>query len=65
MESGDIVCVFRGTPMPLMLRQEPSDSQSEEIFKLVGEAYVHGIMDGEIFRAEKGEEIVEGLFAAA
>lgn len=51
--------------MPLMLRREPSDSQGEEIFKLAGEAYVHGIMDGETFRAEKGEETVERLFTVA
>ena len=38
---GDIVAVFFGAQMPLVLRKV------DEHYLLVGEAYVHGIMDGE------------------
>jgi hypothetical protein len=66
IEPGDIVCVFRGVPIPLILRLEPSGAQGEEIFKLVGEAYVQGVMDGETFQAEdEGERVPERLFTVA
>jgi hypothetical protein len=66
IEPGDIVCVFRGEPLPLILRPDPTSVGDEEIFKLVGEAYVHGVMDGEIFHAEdEGEAVLERLFTVA
>ncbi|TLD17105.1 uncharacterized protein PgNI_02276 [Pyricularia grisea] len=42
---GDVVCIFHGVGTPFLLRKTlDSDSASME---LVGEAYVHGAMDGE------------------
>ncbi|TLD31370.1 hypothetical protein PspLS_03060 [Pyricularia sp. CBS 133598] len=42
---GDVVCVFHGVGTPFLLRQtlDPESATME----LVGEAYVHGAMDGE------------------
>uniref|UniRef100_L7JI13 Heterokaryon incompatibility domain-containing protein n=1 Tax=Pyricularia oryzae (strain P131) TaxID=1143193 RepID=L7JI13_PYRO1 len=42
---GDVVCVFHGVGTPFLLRQS-SDTDSVTM-ELVGEAYVHGAMDGE------------------
>jgi len=43
---GDVVVVVLGLPIPFVLRQvEGSDPV---IYNLVGECYVHGIMDGEL-----------------
>jgi hypothetical protein len=39
---GDVICVIIGAIVPYVLRKLP-----EEEFQLIGEAYVHGIMDGE------------------
>ncbi|KAF2837865.1 HET-domain-containing protein [Patellaria atrata CBS 101060] len=39
----DYVCLARGGPVPLILR-----NISESKFQLVGDAYIHGIMDGEV-----------------
>ncbi|KAF7504440.1 hypothetical protein GJ744_002244 [Endocarpon pusillum] len=47
LESGDVVCIFPDTPVPLVLR--PVD----DYFLLVGECYVDGIMDGEEAEAAK------------
>lgn len=52
MEPDNIICVFKGAPIPLILRPEPVGADGEEIVKFVGEAYLHGVMDGETFRAE-------------
>ena len=41
-QPGDIICILFGVHVPFVLR--PLDS---EMFELVGESYVHGLMDGE------------------
>ncbi|EMC93640.1 hypothetical protein BAUCODRAFT_37339 [Baudoinia panamericana UAMH 10762] len=55
LQEGDIVCVFHGCNIPHLLRQKenmrPYDGhwwkKEHEGYEHVGEAYVHGIMDGE------------------
>jgi hypothetical protein len=42
---GDIIAVILGLDTPLVLRRAGSDS-----YRIVGEAYVHGIMDGEAMK---------------
>lgn len=44
---GDYVAVVRGGRVPLVLRGVPG-----EPFKLLGEAYVHGLMNGEVVEGE-------------
>ena len=46
MQPGDSVCVFLGGNVPWVVRQEGSE------YTLVGECYVHGIMDGEIMQTD-------------
>jgi hypothetical protein len=40
---GDLICILYGSPVPMVLRKMPS----YDSYQLVGEAYIHGIMDGE------------------
>lgn len=40
---GDLICILYGSAVPMVLRKMPS----EDTYQLVGETYVHGIMDGE------------------
>ncbi|PNP73351.1 hypothetical protein FNYG_13308 [Fusarium nygamai] len=47
-QSGNVVAVLRGTEIPIMVRQRRA-SKDEVYGYLVGECYVHGIMDGECF----------------
>ena len=44
-EVGDIVVILAGSRMPNLLR--PVETESGLAFRLIGEGYVHGIMDGE------------------
>ncbi|EUC47208.1 hypothetical protein COCMIDRAFT_90727 [Bipolaris oryzae ATCC 44560] len=41
----DVICVLLGGEVPYVLRR--TDDQSQDSYTMVGECYVHGIMDGE------------------
>lgn len=47
---GDVVAILFGATVPFVLR--PGPGASEGGFKLVGETYVHGIMDGEYVQGD-------------
>jgi len=47
----DIICVLPGADVPFAFRKVPYDRCC-----LVGETYVHGIMDGEIFKSGKHDK---------
>ena len=52
-EPGDIVYVFLGAATPFLLRHARDDTKDlwgGKMYQLVGEAYVHGIMNGEVFK---------------
>jgi hypothetical protein len=46
----DFICILYGCSVPVILRQVKTD-EGITYFQLVGECYVHGIMDGEIIDA--------------
>ncbi|GAW13927.1 hypothetical protein ANO14919_033190 [Xylariales sp. No.14919] len=48
---GDKVCVFFGGKVPMLLRQQ----EGPEYFRLAGEIYVHGIMQGAGMKAMKDQ----------
>lgn len=52
-EAGDVVCVVRGSNMPVVLRPVAG---KENVYRLLGDCYVHGIMDGEFAKgASRGD----------
>jgi hypothetical protein len=54
MLPGDVICIFLGAQLPYILRRTETD-----LYKLIGEGYVHGIMDGEyIERKPRRERII-------
>ena len=42
----DVVCILRGGSVPFVLRP-----QGDGYYEWVGEAYVHGVMDGSVVRS--------------
>jgi Heterokaryon incompatibility protein (HET) len=50
MEAGDTLCLFEGAHMPFVLRPT-----GENTFQLVGEAYVYGMMYGELIEDDPRE----------
>jgi hypothetical protein len=53
---GDIVILARGGKVPLIVRKGEGEMEHKRIV-FVGEAYVHGIMDGEAWEEERCKEI--------
>jgi hypothetical protein len=45
--AGDIVCIFYGAKVPFIIRKNNKNE-----YVLLGEAYIHGIMDGEVMDGE-------------
>ncbi|KAE8441271.1 hypothetical protein EG329_005572 [Mollisiaceae sp. DMI_Dod_QoI] len=49
-EAGDLVVLCKGSSVPLIFRRS---KEGEDLFRLVGDAYVHGIMKAEVFQSER------------
>lgn len=45
VKGGDLVCIIYGCNVPVILRQIEKDGKT--FYRLIGESYVHGAMDGE------------------
>ncbi|KAI2625605.1 hypothetical protein GGR54DRAFT_507100 [Hypoxylon sp. NC1633] len=48
VEEGDILCVFNGSIVAHLIRRKDRGQPGAEVYQLVGEAFVHGMMYGEI-----------------
>ncbi len=47
VQSGDLICIIMGARTPFLLRATVAHRGSKPTYHLVGECYVHGLMDGE------------------
>lgn len=54
---GDTIAILKGSKVPLILRQK-IDVGDSKVFTLIGDAYVHGMMQGEMFDENACESIV-------
>ncbi|KAI1390137.1 heterokaryon incompatibility protein-domain-containing protein [Hypoxylon trugodes] len=52
MEPGDLVVVLLGAVVPFVARK--TANEQDRTYILIGECYVHGIMDGELVRMKQG-----------
>lgn len=57
MSAGDKVCIMLGSQVPFVLRPLPLKQQ----YRLCGESYVHGIMDGEALDDSKQDTLTESV----
>jgi len=55
-EPGDFVFVLLGSDLPFIMRKE---SDTSEKMQLIGEAYLYGIMDGEVMEKDPEIETIE------
>jgi Heterokaryon incompatibility protein (HET) len=62
MKAGDKIYVFGGASMPFVLRKVASEDISNNLYKLIGECYIDGIMDGETVDAMKEKQNLCGHF---
>jgi hypothetical protein len=49
---GDVIAVLLGGTVPFLLREDGHN------YRLIGDCYVHGIMDGELFTLDPKTEIL-------
>lgn len=66
LEMGDLCCVIRSANVPFVLRKADSLSRSSDprpetgnTYRMVGEAYIQGIMKGEVLDMLDGGSVVE------
>lgn len=53
-----MICILFGCSVPIVLRKHPR----EKYFILIGECYIHGMMDGEAMEAlQRNEYSIEEL----
>jgi len=64
-QKGDRVCIISGMQTPYLLRQVwddaegPVQSGPDRMYQLIGECYIHGVMEGEaVGFADKTEFII-------
>jgi Heterokaryon incompatibility protein (HET) len=57
-QARDSVCIMYGQPTPFILRRNPDQST----YRLIGEAYVNGVMDGEAFELRDKHSIPDQTF---
>jgi hypothetical protein len=58
---GDFICILYGCTVPVLLRRQ-EDMNGKEYFQVVGESYVHRMMDGEALAITKATGIFEENF---
>jgi hypothetical protein len=64
-QEGDRICLLFGAQVPFVIREHANSDGNmtiEKRWRLVGECYVHGIMDGEVVKRAQTDEDVGVLF---
>ncbi|ETS76177.1 hypothetical protein PFICI_11564 [Pestalotiopsis fici W106-1] len=51
---GDVVAILYGSEVPFALRK-----QADETYRLIGEVYIEGIMEGEFMKSHRAESIIK------
>jgi hypothetical protein len=58
----DLVCILFGCSVPVILREHKSNDALKCHFELIGEAYVHGKMDGEAMADHEDGKVEDEVF---
>ena len=56
-QENDIICILYGCSVPVVLRKQ--EVEGESFWELVGECYVHGMMDGEAMEEQETKKAEE------
>jgi Heterokaryon incompatibility protein (HET) len=55
-QPGDVICILFGADAPFVIREIPRAGSMWKSYSLVGDCYIHGIMDGEQLESQTPEE---------
>ena len=47
-ESGDEICFFKGCRLPFVIRAERFEPHQKDVYELVGDCYIHGLMEQDV-----------------
>jgi hypothetical protein len=62
-QEGDLICIIFGCSVPVVLRKVVGDEMTgERHYRLLGDCYVHGMMDGEAFTMQHARNIPQTQF---
>ena len=62
-QEGDLICIIFGCSVPVVLRKIVSDEMTgEHYYELVGDCYIHGMMDGEASKMQQARNIPQTQF---
>jgi hypothetical protein len=60
VENGDEILIFMGASTPFVLRKTNKKDGGKKVYRFIGSAYVHGVMQGEAMEdLEKGKYAVQ------
>jgi hypothetical protein len=71
VESGDLVCILYGCSVPVILRKmDPlldeaisvPDDDSSDLYQIIGDCYLHNMMDGEALTAQRTQWLPNRMF---
>ncbi|KAI4284671.1 MAG: hypothetical protein L6R38_001249 [Xanthoria sp. 2 TBL-2021] len=54
-QDGDLITLFKGGALPLIVRPKGHNDDGTEEYELIGDCYIHGIMEGELYESFKGK----------
>lgn len=55
-EPSDLVCIILEAETPYIIRRR-SDNDDNTLYEIVGECYMHGMMDGEMLEVGEVEQL--------
>lgn len=58
MQSGDLICIIIGAQTPFLVRKVISATEQAPMYEVVGDCYVHGLMNGEGLGMGQEEDII-------
>ena len=58
IQSGDLICIIIGAQTPFLVRNIESATEQAPMYEVVGDCYVHGLMDGEGLGMGREEDII-------
>ena len=60
IQAGDLLCIIIGAQTPFLVRKRmsPISEKAAPVYELVGDCYVHGLMNGEGLGMGKAEDII-------
>ena len=58
IQPGDLVCIIIGAQTPFLVRKSKSATEQAPMYEVVGDCYVHGLMNGEGLGMGREEDII-------